>query len=75
MIDGESVDQPKIANLTDPVSIIRINGMAVDMHKLKAAADRLGAKKGDVLSIGGYRDHRGVLVPDYDTVRIENRDG
>ena len=73
--DGQSAEAPKIVNLKQPQQTQRINGMLVDMHKLKAAADKLGAVKGDVLSIGGYRNARGELVPDYDTVRIENRNG
>jgi hypothetical protein len=67
------VEHPQVANLVSPVAVTTINGMTIDMHQFAAAADKLGAGKLDVLSIGGYRNARGELVPDYDTVRIERR--
>jgi hypothetical protein len=70
---GNSVDDPQIANLKDPVSQQKIGGMVIDMKRFAEIAEALGAEKGDVLSIGGYRDSRGELIPDYDTVRIEKR--
>lgn len=68
-----SPEHPQLVNLTNPCQTQRINGMTVDMHKLAEAADKLGAQASDVLSIGGYRNARGQLVPDYDSVRIERR--
>lgn len=74
-VAGESESDPRLANLVNPVDSLVINGMRIDMRKFKEAADRLGADKHDVLSIGGYRNAKGELVPDYDSVRIERRDG
>jgi hypothetical protein len=75
-ITGASVDDPKIANLTDPQQgIYTINGMALDMVKMAEAAQRLGVQKGDVMSVGAYRNGKGILTPDYDTARIERRVG
>lgn len=47
--------------------------LEVDPAKMAAAAERIGADKYDVLSIGGYRDAKGEFVADYDSVRIEKR--
>jgi hypothetical protein len=66
-------EHPLVANLISPVAVTTINGMTIDMHQFAAAADKLGAGKLDVLSISGYRNAKGELVPDYSTVRIERR--
>jgi hypothetical protein len=71
--NGDSVDTPQIANLAEPVGVKTVNGMALDMLKMAEAAQRLGVGKGDVISVRGYRNARGVIVPDYDTARIERR--
>ncbi len=60
-----------MANLVKPVAVATINGMTIDMHQFAAAAEKLGAEKLDVLSIAGYRNAKGQLVPDYSTIRIE----
>lgn len=73
MSDGDSVDTPQIANLVEPAGVKTVNGMALDMTKMAEAAQRLGVGKGDVISVAAYRNARGVLVPDYDTARIEKR--
>jgi hypothetical protein len=73
MEPGDSVDNPKIANLVEPLPQMTINGIPLDMQKVAEAANRLGAEKGDVLSVGGYRNARGTWVPDYDSARIEKR--
>ena len=70
-ISGESPDNPRLVNLTTPVEELSINGMKVDMHRFAQAANALGAQADDVLSISGYRNARGELVPDYDSIRIE----
>jgi hypothetical protein len=73
MNEPNDVDNPLVANLVSPVAVATINGMTIDMHQFAAAAEKLGAEKSDVLSIGGYRNAKGQLVPDYSTVRIERR--
>ena len=73
MGQGESVDDPRLVNLVEPVSHLTVNGMDLDMTKMAQAAERLGAGKQDVLSVGGFRNSKGVFVPDYDTARIEKR--
>lgn len=73
MSNGDNIDNPQIANLVKPLDTQVINGMTIDMHRFAAAAEKLGADKLDVLSIGGYRNAKGEFVPDYDSVRIEKR--
>jgi hypothetical protein len=68
---GKSVDDPQIANLVDPLKQQTIAGMVIDMKRLAEAAEALGAEKGDVISIAGYRNSKGELVAHYGTVRIE----
>jgi len=72
-VTGNSADDPQIANLVDPLKQQTIAGMVIDMVRFAEAAEALGAEKGDVLSIGGYRNSRGELIPDYDSIRIEKR--
>jgi hypothetical protein len=72
-VNGESVDDPQIVNLVQPLETLTINGMQVDMHRFAEAAKLLGADKRDVLSISGYRNAKGQLVPDYSTIRIERK--
>jgi hypothetical protein len=73
MAQGDSVDDPKLVNLVAPLPQLTVNGIELDMIKVAEAAERLGAQKQDVLSIGGYRNAKGELIPDYDTIRIEKR--
>jgi hypothetical protein len=73
MAKGDSVDDPKLVNLVVPLPQLTVNGIELDMIKVAQAAERLGAQKQDVLSIGGYRNAKGELIPDYDTIRIEKR--
>lgn len=70
---GENVDTPAVADLTTPAGTRTVNGMALDMVKIAEASERLGVGKGDVVSIRGYRNALGVVVPDYDSARIEKR--
>lgn len=70
-MNDTSSEFPQIANLAQPVGHLLCNGMSIDSKKLAQAADKLGAGKSDVLSVAGYRNAAGQLVPDYDTVRIE----
>lgn len=75
MSQGKDIDTPKLANLVAPMGNITVQTtqgpMQVDMHKFAVAADKLGAGKYDVLGISGFRNSRGELIPDYDSVRIE----
>lgn len=78
MTTGDSVTNPQVVNLKDPLPHVTLHTeqgpLAVDMNQFKTAAQRLGlgdVQKGDVLSISSHRDARGVLVPDYDSIRIE----
>lgn len=72
-IDGTNIDKPKLANLAKPTGHTTVNGILIDWQKLTAAAEeRYGElAKGVVISVSGYRNARGEMVPDYDTVRIE----
>lgn len=72
-MNGESAHEPQIVNLVQPLETLTINGMQVDMRRFAEAAHQLGANKHDVLSIGGYRNAKGQLVPDYSTIRIEHK--
>lgn len=75
MNQGKDISNPKLANLVSPIGHVTVQTtqgpMQVDMHKFAVAADKLGAGKYDVLGISGYRNAKGELVPDYDSVRIE----
>lgn len=75
MNQGKDISTPKLANLVAPQGNITVQTtqgpMQVDMHKFAVAADKLGAGKYDVLGISGYRNAKGELVPDYNSVRIE----
>jgi len=77
MTDNNDIDNPHVANLKNPSGtvVLTINGrdMTIDKVQLAAAADRLGADRYDVLSIGGYCNSRGEWEPDYGSVRIERR--
>lgn len=75
---GESAEEPLVVNLKDPNGMKTLTTetgekLKIDAKKMAAAADKLGADKYDVLSIGGYRNAKGEFVPDYDSVRIESR--
>jgi len=71
--DGETVDNPKVVNLVTPVKIQVINGMAIDMVRFAEVAEQLGANAYDTLSIQGYVNAKGELVPVYESIRIEKR--
>jgi hypothetical protein len=71
--EGDCVDNAQRVNLTTPAVTLKINGMIIDMHKFAEAADALGADAWDILTIDGYRDDKGELIPDYDSVRIAKR--
>lgn len=76
MTDQTAGDTPETAptvNLVTPLGEKTINGMVVNLKLLAQAADKLGAGKYEMLSISGYRNARGELVPDYDSVRIEKK--
>lgn len=77
---GTSPEAPVVMNLKEPdkaAKNIRTNNaevkLVVDPKKMAEAAERLGADKFDVLSIGGFRNSKGEFVPDYSSVRIESR--
>ena len=70
---GDSPDDAPIVDLVRPLGEKTINGMVVNMQLLAQAADRIGAGKHEMLTFTGYRNARGELVPDYDSVRIERR--
>ena len=70
---GGSFDNPRLVNLVAPAKSLEINGMVVDMELFAKAAEKLGAGKYDILSINGFRNAYGELVPDYDSVKIEKR--
>lgn len=72
---GDSIDTPQVANLINPLPTQTTNGMQIDMHKFAEAAKRLGAEKGDVMTIDGHRNAKGQWVPDYNTIRIVKGDG
>lgn len=72
-LNGDSIDTPQVANLTEPTGTRTVNGMALDMTKMTEAAQRLGVGKGDVISVRGYLNAKGVVVPDYESARIERR--
>jgi len=75
-VTGDSVDSLQVANLVTPLKQPKIiNGLKVDMIRFAEAAEQLGADKHDVLSIGGFRNAKGEFVPDYDSVRVERRNG
>lgn len=76
---GRSLDQPTVANLTEPrdkVPVITPQGpMFVDMQQVSVWLSEHGIElgKGDVFSISGYRNARGELVPNYDSITVEKR--
>lgn len=71
---GADADKPQLVNLTEPKGTKTINGLKLDMLKFAAVIEKLGGvDAGDVISIGGYRNAKGEIVPDYDTVKIEKR--
>lgn len=77
---GESIDTPKVADLVHPVPapvvvMTEAGPMSIDMELFAEAAEKLGADKYDVMSIGAYQNAKGELVPDYDSVHIERRGG
>lgn len=71
--DGKTVEDARRANLAKPSGTTLLNGLEIDYVRFAAAADALGADKFDVLSIRGYRNAKGEMVADYDSVRIEKR--
>lgn len=79
MPNGDSVDNPLTANLKDAQARVTVytetgQKLIVDMREFAKAAEKLGADAHDVMSINGYRNAKGELVPDYDSVRIVRRD-
>lgn len=74
MNEGDSIDDPRIANLANPVGETTISGMKIDLVRFAKAANKLGADKHDVLSIRGYVNAKGEKVPDYDSIKIEKKD-
>lgn len=72
---GDKIDNAPTVNLAKPVGTREINGMIVDLTLLAEAADRIGADKYTMLTISGYRNARGELVPDYDSVKIIESEG
>ncbi len=76
MTDND-IDNPHVANLKTPYgsATLTVGGreVTIDMAAFAAAAEKLGADRYDVLSIGGYFNSRDEWVPDYATVRIDRR--
>lgn len=78
MNEGESVENPKIVNLKDPVSQLILHTpsgpVKVDMQRFADAARTRGLdhiQKGDVLGINAIRNAKGEWIPDYSSIRIE----
>lgn len=71
---GKSIDSPTIANFSEPKTSVPVmteqGPMIVDMTEILKHLGTQELRKGDVLSIRGYRDARGKIVPDYDSVQI-----
>lgn len=76
-MSGETIGDPKVVNLVTPLDRVKVQtqqgDLWVDMVRFAEVADRLGADKLDVLSINGFRNAKGELVPDYDSIRIERK--
>jgi hypothetical protein len=72
-VPGDSIDKPQITNLATPQGYTTLCGMKIDKVKLAEVCDRLGVDKYDVISIAGYRNAKGELVPDYDSVKVERK--
>jgi hypothetical protein len=71
---GENLDAPKVVNLVTPQQTpLYVNGVPLDMNRVAEVAEHFDMQKGDVLSIGGYRNAKGEWVPDYTSARIEHR--
>lgn len=77
-MSGDSVEDPKIVNLKEPEQLVTMytakGPMKVNMIEFAEAAKHLGLgdiQKGDVLSIGAYRNGKGEWAPDYSLIQIE----
>lgn len=71
---GKSVDEPTVANFKDPLASYSVMTNAGPLKlDMREVAKRVGGelKKGDVISVGAYRNGKGELVPMYDSIEIE----
>lgn len=73
---GKDIDNPTVANFKEPIAstsfMTAAGPMKVDMRVI---AQRIGREldKGDIISIRGFRNAKGELTPDYDSLQIERK--